>query len=267
MEDFFYTLTECLEKAGEILLKHFGNLKEIEFKSECNPVTQADKESEAEIIKIITKKFPAHSILAEETGGLDNQKSNYLWIIDPLDGTVNYSHSFPVFSVSIALMVDGEIGIGGVFNPISKEMFLAKKGDGAFLNKKQIRVSKINKIEHALLVTGFPYDRKANIEHYSDIFKEFLRKGLCLRRVGSAALDLCSVACGRMDGFWEEKLNPWDTAAGYLIVEEAGGKVSNFTGGKFDLFIPYIVASNALIHSEMINILKNFIGEKNDKEK
>lgn len=260
MKEFFNTLIEALNTAGDVLLKHYGNLTHIEYKGEVNPVTAADKESEGRIIEIISRAFPSHKFLAEETAGdTKASASDFLWIIDPLDGTVNFSHSLPIFSVSIALMIDGELKMGGVYNPINKETFSSICGEGAFLNGKKIQTSKIDKLGRSLLSTGFPYDRWQRGRHYCEIFEEFIKSAQCVRRLGSAALDLCSVACGRLEGFWEEKLAPWDTAAGCLILEEAGGISTDFKGQKYSVFTPFIVASNTLIHNEMIDITRRFI--------
>jgi len=266
MQDFFSTMIAALETAGEIHLKYLGSLDEIRYKDKHNPVTRADEESEKAIIDTIRKKFPNHSFLAEESGGHSIDKSGYLWIIDPLDGTVNFSHSFPIFGPSVALMIDGAIEMGGVYNPCYKEMFYATKGKGAFFNKKPIRVSKIETLDDAVFVTGFPYDRHKRAHHYCVILEEFLHRAQGVRRVGAASLDLCSIACGRLDGFWEEKLNPWDTAGGWIILEEAGGKVTDFSGNEYNIFLPQIVATNGKIHNEVVQILKKYTDEIYDKE-
>ena len=243
------------KSAGDLLLENFGKKQKINYKSDVDLLTEIDKKSEKLIIDIITKNFPGHNILSEESKPTD-KKSSYKWIIDPLDGTTNYAHNFPFFCVAIALEIDGEIRLGVVYNPILNELFFAEKGKGAYLNNKKIKVSEIKKITNSLLATGFPYDIK---ESKNNNIKNFINFSLCaqaVRRPGSASLDQCYVAMGRLDGFWELKLNPWDMAAGSLIVKEAGGKVTDFSGKNFSIYKREIVASNGIIHSDMIDILK-----------
>ena len=244
-----------LKEAGKILRKYYGNISKIEYKSDASLVTQADKESEATIIKIIKSAFPTHQILAEESG-ITKEESEYKWIIDPLDGTTNYAHTLPIFAISIGIEHKKEIILGGVYNPISNELFFAEKGNGAYLNDKKIRVSKVDKLDRALLVTGFPYDRRENVDYYMNIYGKFLKVSQGVMRLGAAAIDFCSVACGRLDGYWERKLYPWDQAAGILIVEEAGGKVTDFIGKKFSCYDKQVLVTNGLIHNEMVKILK-----------
>ncbi len=249
------TLMLAMDEAGKVLKKYYGNLSTIEYKGDVNLVTQADKESEKTIIKIIKDSFPNHQILAEESG-ISKDESDYKWIIDPLDGTTNYAHTLPIFAISIGVEYKKEIIIGGIFNPISNELFFAEKGNGAYLNDQKINVSKVNQLEQALLVTGFPYDRREQVDYYMDVYGKFLKVSQGVMRLGAAALDFVSVACGRLDGYWERKLFPWDMAAGMLIVEEAGGKVTNFSGGKFSYYNTQVLATNSLIHDEMTEILK-----------
>jgi myo-inositol-1(or 4)-monophosphatase len=257
-------LFECLREAGKILMKHYGRLRRIEHKGEIDLVTVADRESERAIKRILRRAFPEHGVLAEESGLAalagrgrgQRQTAQYLWIVDPLDGTTNYSHTFPAFSVSIALQAGGEIVLGGVYAPFQDEMFWAEKGKGARLNGRRIRVSRTPRLSESLVVTGFPYDRRKNVKRYLRYVEEFLLASHGVLRVGSAALDLCSVACGRLDGFWEEKLFPWDTAAGKLIVEEAGGKITDFKGNTFSPYGKEIVASNGVIHEEMLRVIR-----------
>jgi len=255
MEKLKETLMLALKEAGKVLRKHYGNPSEIEYKGDVNIVTQADKESEDTIIKIIKDTFPRHQILAEESG-ITNEESEYKWIIDPLDGTTNYAHTLPIFAISIGIEYKKEIIVGGVYNPIRNELFFAEKGAGAYLNDKKIYVSKVDKLEQALLVTGFPYDRRENVDYYMKVYGEFLKVSQGVMRLGAAALDFCSVACGRLDGYWERKLFPWDQSAGMLIVEEAGGKVTDFSGNKFSYYDKQVLATNSLIHDEMVRILK-----------
>ncbi len=242
--------------AGRILRDKFYTDLTIEYKGEIDLVTDADKAAEKLLVTAITKAFPEHAILAEEGGKIGKQDAEFLWVIDPLDGTTNYAHGFPYFSVSIALLKNDNPVIGVVYNPISDEMFAAKLGCGAWLNDQTIKVSKIAQLKRSLLCTGFPYDMHQpnnNIERYAKLVKQ--TQGVL--RVGSAALDLCQVACGRLDGFWECLLNPWDIAAGALIVQEAGGTVSGITDSVFNLYKGEIIASNGLVHTEMLRQLRN----------
>lgn len=241
-------------EAGRILLENQAKKKKIEYKGEINLVTEMDYLSERAILKMINKHFPKHSILTEENKGKD-RNSAYLWIIDPLDGTTNYAHNFPVYCVSIGLQKDEEIILGMVYNPISGELFLAEKGKGAFLNGKKICVSKTEKLSQSLLATGFPYDIRTSKENNLNYFNRFALKAQAIRRTGSAALDLCYLATGRFDGFWELKLSPWDTAAGILMIFEAGGKISDFSGRKFDIFSKKLLATNGKIHKQMLKVI------------
>lgn len=258
--NFIDAIKGALDESGPILMKHYGALERIERKgtSTIDLVTVADRESEAAIKRVLGDLYPNHQILAEESGAdYDGKEVDYRWIIDPLDGTTNFSHSFPMFSISIAVEHKGEIVAAGVENPFYKERFLAEKGAGAFLNGTSIHVSKVGALEQSLMVTGFPYDRQKRVDHYLGIMGDFLQRVHGVLRLGSAALDLCSVACGRLEGFWEEKLSPWDTAAGFLLVEEAGGRVTNFKGGRFSPYGPELLATNGAIHEESLEVLKS----------
>ncbi len=245
---------EIAIKSGRYINKHVGKVKTISYKGEINNlVTNVDKRSEEMIIRAIKKEFPAHSVLAEESGGHNGQKE-FIWVVDPLDGTINFAHTFPVFCVSIGLLQKGVPKIGVVYDPTRGELFTAIKGEGARLNGRRICVSKNKTVGDSLVATGFSYkvqDKKRNIKY----FAKMLQSAQAMRRPGSAAIDLSYVACGRLDGFWELNLSPWDTAAGCLLVEEAGGVVTTINGGKYDIFKKEIVATNAAIHSEMIKIL------------
>ena len=241
-------------KAGELLIKMSKNRHKISYKGRVNLVTEADLASEEFITETIKKKYPLHSILAEEEAAIENE-SEFRWIIDPLDGTTNYAHDFPFWCVSIALEFNGQIVVGAIHDPLRKEMFSAVKGGGAYLNKKKISVSTQQSLEKALLATGFPYDIGTSRENNLKYFDRFARKARGVRRAGSAALDLCYLACGRFDGFWELKLSPWDTAAGTLIVKEAGGKVTDFRGSRYSIYDKYILASNRKIHAQMMRVL------------
>ena len=245
-------------KAGAAELSRFFNKSFIVSNKEGinNLVTEADHASEKAILDVIYKEFPDHHILSEEAGEII-QDSNYKWIIDPIDGTVNFAHSIPLCCVSIAVEYKGEIILASVYNPIMNELFFAEKGKGATLNDKPIRVSKKQNVVNACLVTGFPYTYLDMPNGPLQIFEKLIRKGIPVRRLGSAATDLCWVAAGRFDGFYEHKLQAWDSAGGYLIVEEAGGKVTDFKGNKFSPYQPHILATNGDIHAEMLAVINN----------
>ncbi len=263
MESYTQVAIQAALKAGEILIQHAGKVKKIGYKNEVNLVTEVDWLSEEAIIKMIKSKFPHHGILTEESG-TEKSDSAYKWIIDPLDGTTNYAHNFPIFCVSIALEKERNIVLGVVYNPNLDELFTAEKGKGAFLSngketeksKRRIRVSQTAELSQSLLATGFPYDIRTSQEDNLNHFANFYKRAQAIRRAGSAALDLCYLAMGRFDGFWELKLSPWDMAAGSLLVTEAGGKVTNFSGKPFDIYSKEILASNGKIHQQMIEVLK-----------
>jgi myo-inositol-1(or 4)-monophosphatase len=240
--------------AGKILTGLFGKLKNIDKKGDIDLVTEADIRSEKVILDIIRENFPEDSILAEESGETDNY-SERLWMIDPLDGTTNYAHSFQFFAVSIALQVKGEIVLGMVFNPLLDEFFEAVKGKGALLNGQPIRVSHAKNLKESLLATGFPYSIYREHKDVVDIFTRMIVNAQGIRRPGSASIDLCYVACGRFDGFWEQDLKPWDTAAGSLIVQEAGGMISDYSGEPYSPFNKSVVAANPDVFKEMLKIL------------
>jgi myo-inositol-1(or 4)-monophosphatase len=248
---------ELARAAGEVLKHYAARDKQVELKGRANLVTVADKESEALIVREIRSRYPDHAILAEESGFLETSSSasEYRWIIDPLDGTTNYAHQYPMYSVSIGLEFRGQIHCGAVYDPVRDEMFSATRGDGAQLNGKSIRVSKISSLEGALLLTGFPYSIHERIRRALGLFRAFLLESQAVRRGGSAALDLCHLAMGRCDGFWELDLSPWDTAAGSIIVEEAGGRVTGFGEETFRVESREILASNGRIHDAMIRVL------------
>ena len=248
---------ETARDAGQLLLEKFDRNIKVSKKGDINLVTEADLASEALIIERIRSYYPKHAILAEESGNavIIGGENTWKWIIDPLDGTTNYAHGYPCFCVTLALEHDGEIVVGVTFDPTRNELFAAESGRGASLNNKPIRVSQTENLGDALIVTGFPYDfkRRGNFTRH---LTEFMLSSRGVRRDGSAAIDMAYVACGRFDGFWEEGLNPWDMAAGVLLIEEAGGQVSNYNGSKFSIYAPPIVASNGLIHSQMLNVLR-----------
>lgn len=245
------TLIDAIKQSGALIQEKFYSVLNISYKDQKNNlVTDADKASEELIIKIIKSKFPGHGIIGEEFG-TEEQKSDYKWVIDPIDGTVNFAHGIPLYCVSIAVMHHDQILMGAIFNPILNELFFAEKGKGALLNDEIISVSKKNDFNTAFLVTGFPYKFPASKDP-TKIFERLIKKGLPIRRLGSAALDLCWVACGRFDAFWEFNLQPWDIAAGYLIVEEAGGKVTDFNNHSYSIYDKETLASNGLIHNDLL---------------
>ena len=239
---------------AKVLEKYFGKLKKVGKKGKIDLVTVADIESEKIIIETIKDKFCNHSILAEECGK-DESDSIYKWVIDPLDGTTNFVHNLGIFSVSIAFQKNQETLFGLVLNPETGELFTAIKGQGALLNDHTIKVSNTKKISESLLVTGFPYDNKDLFEILLSRFTRCLKESQGIRRLGSAALDLCFVACGRFDGFWEQNLKPWDTAAGVLIAKEAGAIITDFSNKAYDINQNEILATNGYIHKELLNLL------------
>jgi myo-inositol-1(or 4)-monophosphatase len=244
------------QQAGAFLKERMGKVRVIETKggNVRDLVSEIDRASEQLIIGIITSRYPHHAILAEESGG-GVHAADYRWVIDPLDGTINYIHGVPVFCVTIAIEKKGEIVAGVVYDPNLKELFTAEKGSGAFLNGKRLQVSYTHDLISSLLVTGFPYDIARNPDHAVEHFVHFLPEARGIRRLGSAALDLSYVAAGRFDGFWEVSLNPWDMAAGSLFVLEAGGKVTDFSGNPASIYKKQIVASNVAIHEAMLKVL------------
>ena len=249
--DFLPATTLIAREAGALLMKHFQQHVKVEYKGEADLVTLADRKSEALIRERIRQHWPTHDILGEE-GGLHDTGSDYRWYVDPLDGTTNFAHGFPVFCVSLALEYKREIIAGVIFDPTRDELFAAEKGSGAWLNQQPIHVSKTANLAECLVATGFPSHKRhknPNIFFYHQITLH--THGV--RRAGSAALDLCCVACGRFDGFWEFNLHPWDTAAGVLIVEEAGGIVTDFRGKKFHLNSQETLASNGLVHQPLLD--------------
>ena len=248
---------ELARDAGQLLLEKFGRITAVTKKGDINLVTEADLASEALIIERIKSHHPKHAILAEEAGNavVVDGTNVWKWIIDPLDGTTNYAHGYPCFAVTLALEHDGEVVVGVTFDPTRGELFAAEKGKGATLDGKRIRVSSTERLSEALICTGFPYDfkRKDDLARH---LTAFLLSSRGIRRDGSAAIDLAYVACGRFDGFWEEGLNPWDMAAGRLMIEEAGGWITDYTGESFSIYSPPVVASNGRIHNEMLAILR-----------
>ncbi len=243
--------TTTARAAGALLREYHQRGVQAEYKGEIDLVTEADRASEQLILERIRAAYPDHAILSEESGA-NRQTSRYQWITDPLDGTTNFAHGFPAFSVTLALLVDGQIELGVTYDPLRDELFTARRGRGAQLNDRAICVSKTAVLDRALLCTGFPYDRRTNPLNNTQQFTDFLLQSQAVLRVGSAALDLAYVACGRLDGFWEFRLSPWDYAAGVLLVNEAGGQTAEPDGTPLRQWSGRIVASNGRFQAEMI---------------
>ena len=243
------------KKAGAVLLDYARSGFRVEHKNPINLVTDADHAAERCVIDHLRGHFPSHGFLAEEQGRVDRSPSPYLWIIDPLDGTTNFAHGYPAYCVSIGLEYRGRCILGVIFDPSRDELFTAIEKGGAHLNGRPIRVSGTATLDDSLLVTGFAYDIRETPENNLDHFAKFALRTQGLRRTGSAALDLCYVAAGRFDGFWEVRLNPWDMAAGSVIVQEAGGRLSNFRGDPLSIYEQELVASNGHIHHPMLTVL------------
>jgi myo-inositol-1(or 4)-monophosphatase len=241
-------------EAGELLKEELPKEHQIAFKGEINIVTEADQMSEELLVRRIRQSFPRHDIMTEESAGFQCG-SAYRWIIDPLDGTTNYAHGYPVFCVSVALEIAAKIHCGAIYNPMTDEMFIAEKHEGAFLNGRPLCVSKTQELSRSLLATGFPYDIRESKDNNINYFIGMALQAQAIRRAGSAALDLAYVAAGRFDGFWELKLMPWDTAAGWLMIIEAGGGVSDLHGHAYGLTSPNIVATNGKIHDKLVAAL------------
>lgn len=251
------TLIKAANAGAAEILRFFNNEYKISNKEGVNNlVTEADHASEKAIIEVISAAFPDHQVIGEESG-MSGKQSDTIWIIDPIDGTVNFAHGIPLNCVSIGIEHLGEIVMAAVFNPHLHEFYFAEKGKGATLNDKPINVSNETQVIKSCLVTGFPYTYINISNGPLEIFERFIRKGVPVRRLGSAAIDLCWVAAGRFDGFYEHKLEPWDSAAGYLIVEEAGGKVTDLEGNKFSIYQHKILATNGKIHDEMLDVINN----------
>lgn len=248
--------TAFAREAGAIVLEGYGRDHSPERKGRIDLVTEHDKRSEARLLALISARFPDHAVLAEESGAHPaSAASRARWILDPLDGTTNFAHNYPFFCVSVGVEVDGAMAAGAVYDPVRDEMFAAAHGAGATLNGRAIRVSGCGRLEDALLVTGFPYDVREFPGRHLPLFQDFLVRAQGIRRDGSAALNLCYLAMGRFDGFWEGSLSPWDMAAGSLIVREAGGVITNFAGGAFRLDGRQLCASGSALHPSLLAVL------------
>jgi myo-inositol-1(or 4)-monophosphatase len=253
---YLATAVEAALSAGRLHLQFFRQDPLVQKKGRIDLVTAADLAVERMFRKLIAERFPAHSVLGEELGGRAPSAQGCRWIIDPLDGTTNFAHGLQIFCVSIALEVEGRVALGVVYDPIGDELFTAERGEGARLNGRRLAVSTTTTLVDALLCTGFPYSVGEDQGRHVRGFALFLEEAQAVRRLGSAALDLCYVAAGRFDGYWEESIHPWDIAAGGLILEEAGGRVSNVAGDPFDPFAGEVVSSNGLVHEAMLTVLR-----------
>ena len=257
---FLATAIEAVLRAGDLQMARFGQPFEVSKKGRIDLVTDVDIEVERGVRRLLAERFPAHDVLAEELDGGATHGSGFCWIFDPLDGTTNFAHGLPIFCSSLALEIDGQLEVAAVYDPWRRELFTAERGGGAFLNGGRLAVSDAPTLLESLLVTGFPYDVH-DPEVGADVvglFGAFIGKAQAVRRLGSAALDLCYVAAGRMDGFWEEHLKPWDVAAGALLVREAGGRVTGLQGAPFDVRRASLVASNGVIHEAMVDVIHAF---------
>lgn len=251
---------EAVKAAGSLLLNFSKTGFHIERKNPINLVTDADHAAEQCILDHIRAHFPTHRTLAEERGVDADAPSRYRWIIDPLDGTTNFAHGFPVYAISVGVECDGKLVLGVVYDPVRDELFSAEAGRGAFVNGRVISVSQTAQLEAALMVTGFAYDIRDTPNNNLDHFARFALRAQGVRRTGSAALDLCYVSAGRFDGFWEMKLSPWDMAGGVVILREAGGRITDFHGHEHSIYQPEVVASNGLIHEEMLAVIREGFG-------
>ncbi|MFO8055849.1 MAG: inositol monophosphatase family protein [bacterium] len=254
MKNYLDAAIDAARIAGRIQMEGLGRKHEISLKEAAELVTEVDLRCEKAVMESIRDQYPDHTFLAEE-GGEKNPGSDHIWFIDPLDGTTNYAHGYPRFCVSIALSIKGSVVAGVVYSAVNDEMFTAIRGEGAFLNGEAVRVSETGEVENSLICTGFSYDKQKRMEDELGAFTRVLPLARAIRRDGCAALDLCYVACGRYDGYWELSLNPWDVAAGILLIEEAGGKVTDLKGEKPDLGGKKFLGTNKFIHARMLELL------------
>jgi myo-inositol-1(or 4)-monophosphatase len=254
-------------RAGDIQMARRESGFRVDKKGTIDLVTEVDLECERLCRAVIAERFPAHDVLAEElsSGPTEPARARYRWVFDPLDGTTNYAHGLPIFCASLALELDGAPIVSAVYDPTRKELFTAERGVGAFLNGAPLRVSAATDLLDALLVTGFPYDVQTHLAELVGLFGAFLARARAVRRLGSAALDLCYIAAGRFEGFWEHRLKPWDVAAGALIVTEAGGRITGMDGSVFDSVAGHLVASNGGVHEQMLDVIRRYEAERSRK--
>ena len=255
---FLATAVEAVLRAGRIQMAHFGTQLKIDKKGAIDLVTEVDFAVERMFRDLVADRFPDHVVLAEELGGGDAPAGKYCWIFDPLDGTTNYAHGLPIFATSLALEIDGEVMVGAIYDPTRRELFTATRGGGAHLNGVPMRVSSTASLIDAILVTGFPYSVHEERADLVSLFSAFLSEAQAVRRLGSAALDLCYVAAGRFDAFWEQHLKPWDMAAGALMLAEAGGRVTALDGAPFDVRQGQLMASNVVLHDDLLGVVRRW---------
>ena len=260
-EQLVKTAVDSVTEAGDILLDYHNRLQplQIQAKGRFDYVTEADLAAQDAIVKLIRSRHPEHEILAEEGNGSPGQNASR-WLVDPLDGTANFIHGFPVFAVSVALEYENSIVLGAIYDPCRRELFLAQKGQGATLNGRPIQISKRQMVDEALIATAFPWRQKSVLSRYLEGFTQIFFRVSDVRRGGSAALDLAYVACGRCEGYWELGLSPWDIAAGHLLVLEAGGYISDFNGEDNHIWVGDVVAGNPAIHTFLLEIIRNVFG-------
>lgn len=254
---FLSTAIEAVVRAGDLQMAKFGTGIRVDKKGAIDLVTEVDVEVERMFRALVAERFPDHDVLAEEMGDAGARGARHRWVFDPLDGTSNFAHGVPIFCASLALEIDGEAAVAAVYDPNRKELFTAEAGAGSWLNGQRLKASSSASVIESMLVTGFPYNVHQQADEFLKVFGNVLKHARAVRRLGSAAIDICWVAAGRMDGFWEASLKPWDTRAAALILEEAGGKVTGMDGGRWNPDGGHILATNGLIHEEMIGILRS----------
>jgi myo-inositol-1(or 4)-monophosphatase len=256
------TAIEAVVRAGDLQMAQFGGQFQVDKKGTIDLVTEVDIAVEKMFRAMIAERFPDHQVLAEELGGAAAAPAGPCWVFDPIDGTTNFAHGMPIFCSSLALEIDGVAEVGAIYDPTRKELFTAERGRGAFLNGAPMRVSSAERLVDAMLVTGFPYDIHSRVDEIVGLFGRFVGQVRAVRRLGSAAIDLCYVAAGRLDGFWETDLKPWDIAAGALIVAEAGGRITGMTGGPFASRGGSVLATNGHLHDAMLDVIVKFREER-----
>ena len=255
---YLTTAIEAVIKAGQLQMAQFGGDFQVTKKGEIDLVTEVDLAVERMFRALVAERFPGHQVLAEEMGGAAAAPAGPCWVFDPIDGTTNFAHGMPIFCSSLALEIDGVAEVAAIYDPTRKELFTAERGGGAFLNGTPLRVSSAARLLDAMLVTGFPYDIHSRVEEIVGLFGAFVGRARAVRRLGSAAIDLCYVAAGRLDGFWESDLKPWDIAAGALIVAEAGGRITDMAGKPFTSRGGHVLATNGRLHEAMLDVIVSF---------